>query len=177
MSVVFIGDGGSDIGLVRYLLRNNIRPCRLFAKSQLADFCKEHDVHYIPFDNFRRHHNIANRGLYTRRIGLIILGIKYPGHESAAAVVIDGEVVAGAQERFDRIRHSRAFPGDAISWCLKYANLFIDDLDAVAVQYDFSEAYRRYLPRLLARYGPSVAKAVLQNLGMTFANMYRPTMA
>jgi 2-hydroxy-3-keto-5-methylthiopentenyl-1-phosphate phosphatase len=52
MSVVFIGDGGSDIGLVRYLLRNNIRPCRLFAKSQLADFCKEHDVHYIPFDNF-----------------------------------------------------------------------------------------------------------------------------
>ncbi len=65
-----------------------------------------------------------------------ILGISAFYHDSAAAVVESGNVVAAAQEeRFTRKKHDPDFPTNAIKFCLEYSGLSIDELDAV-VFYD-----------------------------------------
>jgi carbamoyltransferase len=65
-----------------------------------------------------------------------ILGISAFYHDSAAALVIDGEIVAAAQEeRFTRVKHDHAFPTQAVSYCLRAGGLTPGDLDHV-VFYD-----------------------------------------
>jgi len=62
-----------------------------------------------------------------------ILGISAFYHDAAAAVVIDGDVVAAAQEeRFTRCKHDPRFPRNAIAYCLEAAGLTPEDLDYVA---------------------------------------------
>ena len=86
---------------------------------------------------------------------MVSLGISAFYHDSAAALVIDGKVVAAAQEeRFSRIKHDPAFPSLAVAYCLKEANLSLDEVDAV-VFYDkpllkferLLETYFHYAPR------------------------------
>jgi carbamoyltransferase len=61
-----------------------------------------------------------------------ILGISAFYHDSAACLVIDGEIVAAAQEeRFTRIKHDHRFPVNAARYCLAEANLTARDLDFV----------------------------------------------
>jgi carbamoyltransferase len=61
-----------------------------------------------------------------------ILGISAYYHDSAAALVVDGEIVAAAQEeRFTRIKHDHAFPSNAIAYCLQEARLKPGELDYV----------------------------------------------
>ena len=63
-----------------------------------------------------------------------ILGISAFYHDSAAALVVDGRIVAAAQEeRFTRIKHDPAFPARAVAYCLREAGLSPDDLDYVGV--------------------------------------------
>ena len=65
-----------------------------------------------------------------------ILGISAFYHDSAATLVIDGQVVAAAQEeRFTRRKHDPGFPTQAVQYCLDYAGLRLADVDAV-VFYD-----------------------------------------
>lgn len=67
---------------------------------------------------------------------MTILGISAFYHDSAAAIVKDGQIIAAAQEeRFTRKKHDPAFPANAIKYCLKYAGTTLDKLDAV-VFYD-----------------------------------------
>src|SRR6266581_4342013 len=62
-----------------------------------------------------------------------ILGISAFYHDSAAALVVDGDLVAAAQEeRFTRKKHDPAFPVHAIEYCLKEAGLKDADLNYVA---------------------------------------------
>src|SRR5215831_13872679 len=62
-----------------------------------------------------------------------ILGISAFYHDSAAALVVDGAVVAAAQEeRFSRKKHDAGFPTHAIDYCLAEAGLRPDQLDYVA---------------------------------------------
>lgn len=62
-----------------------------------------------------------------------ILGISCFYHDAAAALVVDGKIVAAAQEeRFTRIKHDDRFPHEAIQFCLKQAGLSTKDLDIVA---------------------------------------------
>lgn len=62
-----------------------------------------------------------------------ILGISAFYHDSAAALVVDGRVVAAAQEeRFTRIKHDPAFPTRAVEYCLGEAGLKAEQLDYVA---------------------------------------------
>ena len=64
-----------------------------------------------------------------------ILGISAFYHDSAAALVIDGEIIAAAQEeRFTRKKHDAGFP-HAVAYCLQEANLNMEDIDHV-VFYD-----------------------------------------
>ena len=61
-----------------------------------------------------------------------ILGISAFYHDSAACLVIDGEIVAAAQEeRFSRVKHDHRFPINAARYCLKEANLTASQLDFV----------------------------------------------
>lgn len=61
-----------------------------------------------------------------------ILGISAFYHDSAAALLVDGRIVAAAQEeRFTRRKHDPSFPANAISYCLTEAKLAAGDLDHV----------------------------------------------
>jgi carbamoyltransferase len=61
-----------------------------------------------------------------------ILGISAYYHDSAAALVVDGEVVAAAQEeRFTRIKHDPEFPRNAVAYCCKQAGIKPEQLDYV----------------------------------------------
>jgi carbamoyltransferase len=62
-----------------------------------------------------------------------ILGISAFYHDSAAALIRDGEVIAaGSEERFTRIKGDAAFPIKAVEYCLAHAGITARDLDAVA---------------------------------------------
>ena len=62
-----------------------------------------------------------------------ILGISAFYHDSAAALVVDGDVVAAAQEeRFTRKKHDAAFPRHAVAYCLEAGGIGADQLDFVA---------------------------------------------
>lgn len=65
-----------------------------------------------------------------------ILGISAFYHDSAACIVQDGKIIAASQEeRFTRKKHDPAFPENAARFCLQFAGLSIDEVDAV-VFYD-----------------------------------------
>jgi carbamoyltransferase len=74
-----------------------------------------------------------------------VLGVNAVFHDPAAALVVDGRVVAAAEEeRFSRRKHGKApvpfstweLPEAAASWCLREAGIEARDLDAVAYSYD-----------------------------------------
>src|SRR4051812_9219629 len=80
-----------------------------------------------------------------------VLGINAVFHDPAAAIVVDGEIVAAAEEeRFSRRKHGKppvAFstwelPEQAIAYCLEHAGLTPRDLDAVAYSYDPALAFQ-----------------------------------
>ena len=84
-----------------------------------------------------------------------ILGISAFYHDSAAALAVDGEIVAAAQEeRFTRKKHDAGYPRNAIDYVLGEAGLSVDDLDHIAF-YDkpllkferLLETYVAYAPR------------------------------
>ncbi len=89
-----------------------------------------------------------------------ILGISAFYHDSAAALVVDGKIVAAAQEeRFSRKKHDAGFPLNAAMYCLHEQAIQIDDLDAV-VFYDkpllkferLLETYYGFAPRGIASF-------------------------
>ena len=66
----------------------------------------------------------------------IILGISAFYHDSAAALLVNGEIIAAAQEeRFTRIKHDSSFPTQAIQFCLNSAHFNAADIDHI-VYYD-----------------------------------------
>jgi carbamoyltransferase len=84
-----------------------------------------------------------------------ILGISAYYHDSAAALVVDGRIVAAAQqERFSRKKHDARFPADAIRYCLREAGLELSELTHI-VFYDkpllkferLLETYLAFAPR------------------------------
>ena len=64
---------------------------------------------------------------------MYILGISAYYHDSAAALLKDGQIIAAAQEeRFTRVKHDESFPNLAIAYCLKEAGISMNQVDAVA---------------------------------------------
>jgi carbamoyltransferase len=62
-----------------------------------------------------------------------ILGLSAFYHDSAAALVVDGELVAAAQEeRFTRKKHDSGFPRNAVEYCLAEGGLALEEVDHVA---------------------------------------------
>ncbi len=93
-------------------------------------------------------------------MGKAILGISAFYHDSAAALIVDGEIVAAAQEeRFTRIKHDASFPKKAVEYVLQEAGLEAADLTAIAF-YDkpllkferLLETYHAFAPKGLASF-------------------------
>jgi len=65
---------------------------------------------------------------------MIVLGLNAYHGDSAAALVVDGKLVAAAEEeRFRRIKHWSGMPTEAIRWCLHDAGLKMSDVDHIAI--------------------------------------------
>jgi carbamoyltransferase len=78
-----------------------------------------------------------------------ILGISAYYHDSAAALVVDGELVAAAQEeRFTRVKHDAGFPEHAVRYCLEHGDVPPEGIDVVA----FYEKPLTHFVRLLRTY-------------------------
>src|SRR5947208_15587821 len=66
-----------------------------------------------------------------------ILGLNAYHGDAAAALVLDGELVAAAEEeRFSRLKHVAGFPSLSAAWCLEHAGLGAGDVDYVAIGRD-----------------------------------------
>jgi carbamoyltransferase len=93
-----------------------------------------------------------------------ILGISAFYHDSAAALVVDGEIVAAAQEeRFTRIKHDAAFPQHAVDYCLAAAGLSPGQLDYVCFYEKPLLKFERLLETYLA-YAPAGFRSFLAAL-------------
>jgi carbamoyltransferase len=61
------------------------------------------------------------------------------GHDAAAAILVDGELVAAVEEeRLNREKKTSAFPVNALRWCLEYAGVSYADVDVFAFPWRFS---------------------------------------
>jgi len=67
------------------------------------------------------------------------------GHDSAAVLLIDGELIAAAaEERFSRKKHTGSFPSGAIAYCLSEAGLSLGDIDEIAHSFDYEPIRTAY---------------------------------
>ena len=88
-----------------------------------------------------------------------ILGISAFYHDSAAAVIIDGEIIAAAQEeRFTRVKHDSGYPYNAIKFVLDYSNLKLSEIDQIV----FYEKPFLKFERLLETYVAFAPKGFVQ---------------
>ena len=68
------------------------------------------------------------------------------GHDSAAALVVNGEIIAAAaEERFSRKKHTGDFPEAAIQYCLSAAGIEPGDIDEIAHSFDYTPYRPMYL--------------------------------
>lgn len=101
-----------------------------------------------------------------------ILGISAYYHDSAAALVVDGKIVAAAQEeRFTKIKHDHSFPTNAIEYCLAEAGLKPTDVDYVGfydkpfLKFDrLLHTYLAYVPRGFKSFTLAMPKWLSQKL-------------
>ena len=90
-----------------------------------------------------------------------ILGISAFYHDSAAALLVNGEIVAAAQEeRFTRIKHDHNFPTNAVEYCLREARIEPEDLDYVVFYDKPLQKFDRLLETYMA-FAPSGFRSFL----------------
>ncbi len=102
-----------------------------------------------------------------------VLGLLFEGSDPSAALLVNGEIVAFAEEeRFNRQKHApNQFPSNAIAYCLSVAKLDIADLDIIATGWDvdkFPDEMARFYLSSWYRYRPTgkhVLDWQLKNLG------------
>ena len=76
-----------------------------------------------------------------------ILGINHDMYITSAALIIDGKIVAAcAEERLNRDKLSRVFPINAMNYCLKKANLRLDQIDFIANSYNPAVHLKKFNP-------------------------------
>lgn len=100
-----------------------------------------------------------------------ILGISCYYHDSAAALIHDGEIAAAAEEeRFTRRKHDTAFPFHALDFCLDRAGLVLEELDAVAFYEKPMAKFRRVIATHAAQFPrsmPAFVESMPRWLGRT----------
>ncbi len=97
---------------------------------------------------------------------MYVLGISAYYHDSAAALLRDGRIVAAAQEeRFTRVKHDFSFPANAVEYCLGQAGITVDELDYVAFYDKPFLKFERILETYLSCPGRGI-KSFLQAIPM-----------
>ena len=67
-------------------------------------------------------------------MAMVILGINAYHGDASAAILVDGELVAAAEEeRFTRVKHTAGFPAHAVRYCLQAAGVTIREVDHIAI--------------------------------------------
>jgi carbamoyltransferase len=103
-----------------------------------------------------------------------ILGISAYYHDSAAALLVEGKVVAAAhEERFTREKHTSEFPHQAVKYCLEEGSLQLKDLDCIAF-YDkpylkferLLETYHAFVPKGLKSFSQAIPVWIKEKLFM-----------
>ncbi len=85
---------------------------------------------------------------------MIILGISAYYHDSAAALIVNGEIIAAAQEeRFTRIKQDKRFPISAIKYCLKEADCELSEVDRIVFYDDPKKKFSRIIATFIS-YAP-----------------------
>lgn len=94
-----------------------------------------------------------------------ILGINCFSHDTAACLLKDGKVIAFAEEeRFNREKHTRAFPHKAIEFCLAFGGIQIKDIDYVAYPFKPLVDYFRGFVDFLGRFPHSYKRFAGQTI-------------
>ena len=102
-----------------------------------------------------------------------ILGISCFYHDSSAALLRNGKIVAAAQEeRFTRKKHDTSFPINSVEYCLKSQNLTINDIDYIAFYEKPLLKFERLLYQHL-QYFPKSYKIFLSNMPSWFNEKLR----
>ena len=103
-----------------------------------------------------------------------ILGISAYYHDSAAAILVGGKIIAAAhEERFTRVKHTSEFPSNAAKYCLEESGLRVSELDCVAF-YDkpylkferLLETYHAFSPRGLSSFVVAIPVWIKEKLFM-----------
>ena len=82
---------------------------------------------------------------------IFLLGISCFYHDSAAALISDGEIISAVQEeRFSRKKHDSSFPTNAIKYCLKSQNIDLRDIDSIVYYEKPLLTFERLLETYLA---------------------------
>lgn len=91
----------------------------------------------------------------------IIIGISAYYHDSASAILIDGKIIAAAQEeRFTRKKHDSTFPGNALAYCIKEAGIAPEEVSAIIF---YEKPYIKF-ERLLETYHAFAPKGLISFL-------------
>lgn len=86
-----------------------------------------------------------------------ILGLSCYFHDSAAALICDGEIVAAAQEeRFTRIKQDKNFPVHAIKFCLEFANIKLSQVSEIFYYENPEDKFNRVLSTALTSGWPGI---------------------
>ncbi len=104
---------------------------------------------------------------------MIVLGISCYYHDSGAALVRDGKLIAAAEEeRFNRKKHDNSFPELAVQYCLREAGVTIDEVDHIGFYEKPLVKFNRILETILA-YWPLSYKAWLKAIPLWLGHRLR----
>lgn len=101
-----------------------------------------------------------------------ILGISAYYHDSAAAIIIDGKVIAAAQEeRFTRVKHDNSFPLHACKYCIKEANIALEDIHQIVFYEKPFLKFERILETHI-KVAPKSLKTFIQTIPLWLKNKF-----
>jgi carbamoyltransferase len=112
----------------------------------------------------------------------VFLGLSFGHGDSSAALIVDGTLVAAAEEeRFSRVKHDARFPQHAIQYCLRHAGITGKEVSAVAIAKKPGHWFRKLRlaiahPKLLEKKPSELPISLgkeLKKLGITRARRYR----
>ena len=116
-----------------------LRFTRWYLGAECHSTMRPHDLSMSGGNSERSTHErlCAYLAASTMRAMTAILGLNAYHGDAAAALLIDGELVAAVEEeRFTRIKHCAGFPAQAATWCLEEAGIGASELDHIAVSRD-----------------------------------------
>ena len=95
-----------------------------------------------------------------------VIGLNFNHSDTSACLIIDNNLIAAAEEeRFNRIKHTNAFPKQSIEYCLKEGNLKLKDIDIIAINTrPTSNILKKFIFSIKKLISPKLAIRSLKNI-------------